>query len=161
MADVRNIEGQKIWLDCEFHEDGKTIELISIGLVREDGAAFYAESDWYDWDRMTPWLEANVKPHLRGGAWRISREAMRERLIQFCGAWPEIWGWYGSYDWVALCQIFGTMIDLPRNWPMFIRDAMQYRAADFILPPRGEWTEHHALCDAQWQRQVYYALGLK
>lgn len=28
----------RIWFDTEFIEDGKTIDLISIGLVREDGA---------------------------------------------------------------------------------------------------------------------------
>jgi len=27
----------KIWFDTEFYEDGRTIDLISIGLVREDG----------------------------------------------------------------------------------------------------------------------------
>lgn len=28
----------KIWFDTEFIEDGKTIDLISIGMVREDAA---------------------------------------------------------------------------------------------------------------------------
>ena len=27
----------KYWLDTEFMEDGKTIDLLSIGIVREDG----------------------------------------------------------------------------------------------------------------------------
>jgi hypothetical protein len=33
-----------IYYDEEFLEDGRTIELISIGLVREDGAEYYAVS---------------------------------------------------------------------------------------------------------------------
>jgi hypothetical protein len=28
----------KIWFDTEFYENGETIKLISIGMVREDGA---------------------------------------------------------------------------------------------------------------------------
>lgn len=32
----------KYFLDTEFHEDGKTIDLISIGIVAEDGREYYA-----------------------------------------------------------------------------------------------------------------------
>ena len=34
----------KIFFDTEFIEDGKTIDLISIGMVREDGETYYASS---------------------------------------------------------------------------------------------------------------------
>lgn len=34
----------KYFFDTEFIEDGKTIELLSIGIVSEDGREFYAES---------------------------------------------------------------------------------------------------------------------
>ncbi len=148
----------KLWLDCEFHEDGKTIELISIGLVREDGQTFYAEADWYDWDQMTPWLAENVKPHLRGGRWLFSRDQMQAELMDFCGESPEFWGWYGSYDWVCLCQIFGTMMDLPSGWPMFIREAMQLPRADKVgeeFLRDGALPEHNALADAMHQHDVY------
>ena len=33
----------KIWFDTEFIEDGKTIDLISIGMVRQDSATLYFE----------------------------------------------------------------------------------------------------------------------
>lgn len=148
----------KYWLDCEFQEDGRTIELISIGLVSEDGRKFYAEAAEYDKSKATPWLRENVLPKLTGQL--MPRTMLQAELLAFCGEWPEIWGWYGSYDWVALCQIYGTMMDLPGNWPMFIREAMQYRQADDELPRRTT-PEHHALYDAEWQRDVYYWLMAK
>ena len=33
----------KIFFDTEFIEDGKTIDLLSIGAVRDDGETYYAE----------------------------------------------------------------------------------------------------------------------
>src|SRR5882762_5629922 len=58
----------KIWYDTEFLEDGKTIELISIGMVREDGEEYYAVVDVgaITWLRITQhdWLMRNVIPSL-------------------------------------------------------------------------------------------------
>lgn len=34
----------RYFFDTEFHEDGQTIDLISIGIVAEDGREFYAVS---------------------------------------------------------------------------------------------------------------------
>jgi 3' exoribonuclease, RNase T-like len=39
----------KYWLDTEFIEHPFKIDLISIGLVAEDGREFYAESSEVDW----------------------------------------------------------------------------------------------------------------
>jgi hypothetical protein len=38
---------------------------------------------------------------------------------------PELWAWYGAYDHVALAQIFGTMLDLPSDFPMWTNDVRQ------------------------------------
>lgn len=52
--------------DCEFLEDGRTIELISIGLVCEDGREYYAVNSDMPVDRIKahPWLMDNVWPSL-------------------------------------------------------------------------------------------------
>lgn len=52
--------------DTEFIEDGKTIDLISIGIVCEDGREYYAINSDADWDRIrdNDWLMENVVPHL-------------------------------------------------------------------------------------------------
>lgn len=148
----------KFWLDCEFQEDGRIIDLISLGLVSEDNRTFYVECSEYNQSKATAWIKNNVIPLLSGNT--KNRQAIASDLIKFCGDWPEIWGWYGAYDWVALCQVFGTMMDLPKNWPMFIREAMQLRAENDSLPIR-KTLEHHALNDAIWQRDVWYALSNK
>src|SRR6476661_10396392 len=102
----------KIWFDTEFIEDGKTIDLLSIGMVREDGATFYAESSEADHDRASPWVKENVLPHLQGCRFDWSRREIADAVVAFAGDKPEFWAYYVDYDWVALCQLFGTMMDL-------------------------------------------------
>ena len=38
----------RFFYDCEFIEDGTTIDLVSIGVVGEDGREFYAVSTGFD-----------------------------------------------------------------------------------------------------------------
>jgi hypothetical protein len=45
----------RYWFDTEFIEDGTTIDLISIGIVDEDGRTLYLESSECDLDRASPW----------------------------------------------------------------------------------------------------------
>jgi len=56
----------KIWYDCEFLEDGQTIDLVSIGLVAEDGREYYAVNSDVGWADVVRhgWLMRNVVPHL-------------------------------------------------------------------------------------------------
>ena len=44
----------KYWIDTEFIERPYTIDLISVGLVAEDGREFYAESNEVDWSKRAP-----------------------------------------------------------------------------------------------------------
>ncbi len=63
----------RFFYDCEFIEDGVTIDLVSIGAVGEDGREFYAVSTEFDPDRAGPWVRANVLPKLpppASRAWR-------------------------------------------------------------------------------------------
>jgi hypothetical protein len=41
----------KYWLDTEFIAHPFTIDLVSIGVVAENGREFYAESNEVDWSR--------------------------------------------------------------------------------------------------------------
>lgn len=146
----------KVWFDTEFIEDGKTIELISIGAVREDGAWFYAESKECDFSRASDWVKANVLPHLQGGEVLASRQAMSIAFQAFAGQHPEFWDYYADYDWVVLCQLYGTMMDLPKGWPMYCRDIKQW--CDMLgnpTLPEQSGTEHHALADARWNKQAW------
>ena len=155
--------------DTEFLEDGKTIELISIGMVREDGAEYYAVAEDAPWDRILQhqWLCENVLPSLPGvGAgwyWHIDtthkavkpKAKIAEEVAAFLleKGKPELWAWYGAYDHVALCQLWGRMIDLPEGVPMWTNDIRQeaHRLGNPRLPeqPAGA---HNALMDARHNR---------
>lgn len=56
----------RFWFDTEFIEDGRTIDLVSIGMVSEDGRKFYAEPAECDLSRASPWVVTNVLPQLHG-----------------------------------------------------------------------------------------------
>lgn len=153
----------KYFYDTEFHEDGQTIDLISIGIVCEDGRTYYAISSEADYGRIreNSWLMENVMTSINyeddGNIIRPvglsvkTRNQIRDDIVEFVGEdKPEFWAWYADYDHVALCQLFGKMIDLPRNFPMFTRDLRQhweYWGSPEL--PRQETGEHNALDDAK------------
>lgn len=145
----------RIWFDTEFIEDGRTVDLLAIGLVREDGATYYAEPEETDRSRACEWVRANVLPHLTGPT--KTRAVIAADIVEFVGASPEFWAYYADYDWVALCQLYGRMIDLPKGWPMFCRDLKQV-AGDRKLIPQTT-TEHNALTDAIWTKEAHAALS--
>jgi hypothetical protein len=214
----------RIFYDFEFHEDGRTIDPISVGMVADrapdwgsDGDAdeLYLINIDADWNRISahPWLAANVLPHLPGrwvdsvghttydGTARVWRPdqthpAMRTRseLRLEVQAWLaerssfgaerrlgrrptlddagrrddlELWAHYGAYDHVALCQLWGRMIDLPGFVPMWTNDLCQLAAAsgvtgqqlETLVPRVSGGAEHHALADARWNRHAYGVLS--
>lgn len=160
----------RYFLDTEFIEDGITIDLISIGVVCEDGREFYREvhQSGVPWHHANPWVRSNVRPHLvqAGNLDEFDvEEVVRTRseialdLVAFVTAGlfrPEFWGYYADYDWVVVAQLYGTMMDLPSGWPMFCMDLKQLAVSkgDPELPKQTT-TEHHALADARWNQDVW------
>lgn len=166
----------RYWFDTEFIEDGKTIDLVSIGIIDEDGREFYAESLDADLSRAGEWVKENVIARLwsqqankcdaniwtrdggKGGL--LSRRSIASEIVAFCDperyGKPEFWAYYADYDWVVLCQLFGTMTNLPKGWPMYCRDIKQEcdRLGNPKLPTQDKG-EHHALADARWNRYAW------
>ena len=148
----------RIWFDTEFYEDGERINLISIGLVREDGATYYAETlRAHALASGNPWLKANVWPHLQHGDAVKERADIAREIVEFAGDSPQFWAYYADYDWVALCQLFGTMMDLPKGWPMYCRDLKQRvdEQGGGVRLPAQTGAEHHALADAIWTKDTW------
>ena len=50
----------RYWFDTEFIEDGKTIDLISIGIVAENGSEYYAINYDCDFSKASEWVKNNV-----------------------------------------------------------------------------------------------------
>ena len=151
----------KFFIDTEFIESGpnRPIELLSIGIVAEDGRTFYAVDEGAVLANVNAWVQENVLPHLGGP--RLPRDEIRLAIKQFIGdCKPEFWGYYADYDWVVFCQIFGAMIDLPKGWPMYCRDIKQLcdSLGNPKLPKQSS-LEHNALNDARWNKIAYEFLA--
>ncbi|MCD2196485.1 polyadenylate-specific 3'-exoribonuclease AS [Actinomycetospora endophytica] len=145
----------RIFYDCEFIEDGTTIELVSLGAVDEAGREFYAVSRQFDAMRAGPWVRKNVLDKLPSSSdpvWR-SRLQIREDFFAFVTAGDgevELWAWNAPYDHVVIAQLWGAMPDLPRALPRFTRDLRQ-RWDDVGRPalPAAPDDAHDALADAR------------
>lgn len=176
--------------DCEFLEDGRTIDLISIAFVAEDGRELYminAGFPLYRYNEDTDtarWLTDNVLPYLpvlrsHSGAhmWDqgapeyvnhvFSRTAMKTQILDFMRVgpgFPELWANYGAYDHVALMQIFGQMMDRGPSMPMYTNDLQQLLRSHVVNPislPQQVGGQHHALADARHLKACYdYAKGV-
>lgn len=153
----------KYFFDTEFIDDGWTIDLISIGIVCEDGREYYAEVHGVGWEKASQWVLDNVRTQLTGETKSRAQIAMDILGFVFEGQQPpEFWAYFAAYDWVVLCQLYGTMMELPNQpppvgqWPMFCMDLKQ--AATMLgiarFPPQ-EGVEHNALADAKWNLQSY------
>jgi hypothetical protein len=178
----------RYYIDTEFLEDGKTIDLISIGVVSEDNRSFYAISSEFDQDRVKadPWMMANVWPSIEQDVAEgnvLSRSQIASGLLEFCdskhhsralyieGALPshsplnaEFWGFNCAYDWVAVRQLYGRMVDGPRSLPNHCNDIKQYR--NFLgareLPRIAPADKHNALADAYEVRGMFeFCRGLE
>jgi hypothetical protein len=175
----------RYFLDTEFLDDGKTIDLISIGIMAEDGRELYACNldARLDLASRVGWMKENVLaklPVFSDKAW-MPRMAIARSVVDFMlatkglddlsrfaslrapiwlketidGKKPEIWGYYSSYDWVVFCQLFGPMVDLPPQFPKFCRDLKQW--SDDLGAPKFPKPEgaHNALVDARWNRDLH------
>lgn len=153
----------KYFLDTEFIEGfhnpifGKRrhfIDLISIGIVSEDGREYKAISNEYSYRDADPWVKENViwklytspiegnpRKHYKVAnfhkVYGKSNRQIMEDVAKFMGAWrdvhfwragndiPEVYAYFADYDWVLFCSLFGRMIDLPKGWPMYCKDLKQ------------------------------------
>lgn len=148
----------RYFYDCEFIEDGVTIDLISIAVVSDDDREFYAVSTEFDPGRAGSWVRRNVLDKLPPPADRawMSRAQIRDRLGEFLlapGLPVQLWAWLGAYDHVALAQLWGDMPALPSEIPRFTREIRQHWEAAGCprLPGHGE-ARHNALADARLAR---------
>ena len=172
----------RYYLDTEFIEDGKTIDLISIGIIDQNGRTYYAVNRECDFAKANPWVRENVL-HPMGiydsfdiranpGSPEISprlretilasrfHETIASEILRFIGSDDEIefWADYCAYDWVVFCQLYGTMMDLPKRFPMYCNDLQQALTTSVAdkLPPHTD--QHHALKDAIWCKNAHEAV---
>lgn len=173
----------KYYLDTEFIESSerKTIDLISIGIVAEDGRKYYAISTEFDRTKASQWVKQNVLSKLPLRPERLDPQVESPRCIEESRAWKsratikqeilefiitdnspiQFWAAWAAYDWVVFCWIFGDMIDLPDGYPYYCNDVIQWMnqlglSREFLPPDPVD--AHNALADAQWVKEAYNVL---
>lgn len=182
--DTEFIEGFKkpiSWLPTigNFNKPYHSIQLISIGIVAEDGREFYAISNEFNPNDASEWVSENVLKQI----WRYdlcpandrrgsigfhvdtrndvdfkrtflkllkrhgkSNKQIAKEIVDFVYNDKEIkeiytdkeraflsmgkkdisfYGYYADYDWVLFCSLFGTMMQLPKGFPMYCIDLKQ------------------------------------
>lgn len=171
----------RYFLDIEFIERPNTIDLISIGLVCEDGREYYSINTDYSYSKANDWVKENVilPMYLQtvhgDNRNRFSVEffqrnygrtpdQIKKDLFEFFDinkyGKPEIWAYYADYDWVVFCWIFGKMIDLPKGFPMYCRDLKQLKDSlnkEVVMPVAKN--KHNALDDARWNLEYFNKLN--
>lgn len=171
----------KYWYDAEFEEAGTVIIPISLGIVSEDDRELYLinteymqsyiDLEGYHWrgnpSIITPWLCQNVCDKISQDEvnvfglgyedWGLEIEAFISNDGNIVSRKDvELWGWYGAYDHVMLCQVYGTMIQLPEPIPMFTNEIEQLRKGEEELErDLDRFPLHNALSDAKYQRALY------
>jgi hypothetical protein len=152
-----------------------TIEPISIGMSAPWGDSYYAvfrDAPWFEISRSAFLMEHVVPklPPLRAinsGDWLIdldhpdvkTRDQIASEVYEFLrGAlrhapaftFPRLslWADYGAFDHVSLAWLWGTMMQLPPDVPMFTHDLMQYAddlgVSESAFPAQNPATLHHA-----------------
>lgn len=130
----------RVYLDCEFNGFGG--ELLSLGMVREDGHEFYEVVSLSGHTIIDPWVADNVVPHL--GQPGIQMGALRTKLVSFLRVsdpvtivvdWPS--------DAMYLCQIL-----LGADHTQTVNIPMSIEIVD-IDGDLGSALPHNALSDAR------------
>jgi hypothetical protein len=154
----------RIYFDTEFIEDGKTIDLISIGMVTDQvhDNELYLVSSEFDESKADLWVQTNVLSKIPAGFPRRSRTEIAAAVSDYVfrasnGITPQMWAYYGASDWGALYQLFGRLLDLPAWFPKYVMDLKQLLVSignpPLVKQPAGQ--EHNALYDARRVRDTY------
>lgn len=154
----------KYFMDTEFAETGNeinpTIDLISIGIVCEDGRELYIENEDYDPSHGNTFVNTQVIPKLLGP--KRSLAEISKRIVKFVGDdTPEFWAYYADYDWVVFCWMYGGMLELPDRFPKLCMDLQQWwiqLGRPDVKPKQEENVSHHALMDARWNYSFWRRL---
>ena len=124
---------RRVYWDCEFTGLHKNTTLISIALVGDDNACFYAEFNDYSDEQVDDWIEENIidklvmthidfdhtskidnVTYVKGGVSYIAKE-LDKWLSRYNSEMIEMWSDCLSYDWVLLVDLYGHTFNIPVN----------------------------------------------
>lgn len=163
-ATARESGLMRYFYDTEFDQTATGYDLISIGVVAEDGRTFEAVSAEADWERIrqNSWLMENVVRHLPPESEWKQRRSIAEELFMFLtedDRPPELWGWFSSWDHTCLTKLYGG-IPSPDWLPDFTHDLRA--VIEYVDLPRSVFrslpifeVDHSALGGAQKTKETF------
>jgi hypothetical protein len=136
----------RVFVDCEF-TDFIDCDLISIGLVADDGREFYGERSDYDDSSCSAFVREAVLPQLGQYPGRVfTREGLRSALLawldQFGGEPEKVFCVDYAGDWDLLIDLLG---EVPEGWEGLHVAVDSGRLETYFAEHGGR---HHALADA-------------
>lgn len=165
---------RRYFFDTEFNDGGDrfSCELISIGVISEDGREYYGISNEFNLAAAAaiPWIKKHVIDKLDDPSKWVSVEKIRQRILAMIEPAREVefWSRNGSYDNVLLCQIFGGMGNLFETLrrekgvqKVTFRDIKELhrRAPEIRIRPKSEEGAHVAINDARHERYCFEVLS--
>lgn len=152
---------QRLYLDTEF-TDLLNCELLSIGIVADDGSEFYAERDDADLSQCGDFCRVAVLPQLGADPAAVGSEAeiaarLKDWLAQFKSAEPVLVSVDHPTDWELFTYLVRDedTLEVP-NWikGQSIRAGIDPRDIEEYWQLNGRH-DHHALHDARANRYAF------
>jgi hypothetical protein len=172
----------KVFFDFEFTGLCQHTTPISLGMIAENGEAFYAEFTDYDRSQVNEWIQENVIANLlyddvdpepkfidvleHYGTKESTAKLLRQWLDDF-DEQVEVWGDCLAYDWVLFCELFGGAFNIPScvyYVPFDICTLMELKGIDPDVSREqyaqmdSEKLKHNALWDARIIKACYERL---
>jgi len=152
---------------------------LEIKYLRENHTILWMMNPNTDWSALVKPEYFNFK-RLEGliKEFGKSNKEIAEEVEKFCtsgigektiiGNTIEFYAYYGDYDWVVFCWLFGKMINLPCRFPKYCKDLQQIfdekkslvkeRMKDQPRFPVNKGI-HNALEDAKWNFELFKFLN--
>lgn len=150
----------RYFLDAEFINERECFELVSLGVVSEDGRELYGVNTEARTEYASAFMRAHVLPSLLD-TYHAERVVMGSPVqLAIALSWfinpyqrNQFWGYHGAYAWVLMTRLFRGH---PTGWPRSCFELKQ-RWVELgypALPAKPEGL-HHALVNARWNACCY------
>ena len=154
-----------LYFDTDFTSLDKYADILSIGIVSDDGKKFYAEFTDYNPEKINYWvgkyildsftLDSNNPIVVDGDLTTVkgSKDLISKELSKWLGQYKfcTIWTDCISYNWVLFCDIFDNNFNIPTNihhLPLDLSTLIYMQGVNDGLKVNEIITKQYALLDA-------------
>jgi len=157
----------KIFFDTEFTGLRAVSDILSIGMVAEDGSTFYSEIDRPELLNIDDWIRDNVIANFTKEKFFSDYPELRKQIEVFLSPYKkvEMWSDCLAYDWVLFCELWSGALNVPDYIYYIPFDICTLMKAKGIDPDinREEFSgitgiKHNALHDAKVIKACYEKL---